>query len=180
MINKNLSHCVALKKKVKPVKLYWKSYRHWDTSSSISCTCADLELWQCCPLQSPHAATQAKPYFLQVQRLLPHGFFASFLHLHRMNLSKWSGAIGLSVVMGIRMPSSLFQPHLVGSKTNVFNVCHTIIWRWTLILWYFAAPSVGGNFPGTRPQNPVVIIPWNFEHLTKYKTVVSWEKQHIS
>ena len=139
-------------------------YHSVDISSSV--TAKVFEFWQCCPRQSPHAATHFKPNFLHVHRLLLHGFFVSFLHLHRMNFNRFSGAIGWSVGMGTRVLfSSLFQPHSNGSPADVSRVSHTMICRWTLMAWNFAAPSVGGNLPGTKPLEPVVIMSWNFTHL---------------
>ena len=124
------------------------------------------EFRQCSPRQSPQAGTHFKPNFRHVHRLLLHGFFESFLHLQRMNFNKLSGAIGSSVGMGTRLLfSPRFQPHCNGSPTETSRVSHTIICRCARKLCCFAAPSVGGNFAGIKPQRPVVIISWNFEHL---------------
>ena len=154
------------------------SSAHENVSSSSS-TIIALEFLQPSPLQSPHAGTQFSPNFLHVHRLVPHGLLVLFLHLHRRNFRRWSGATGWSVVIGESDPLSICQPQSVGSSAVVSSCCQTTSWRWTLMLWYFAALSVGGNFSGTRPQLAVDTMSWNFEHLWDWQERYRWESTDI-
>ena len=117
------------------------------------------------PRQSPHAATQLSPYFLQEHRFDPHGFFESFLHLQRINLRNVSGATGRFVVIGTNPSSSIFHPQSNGLSAEVSRFFHTTTCRCTRKAWYLAAPSVGGNFSGTNPELLFVIMSWNLTYL---------------
>ena len=88
-----------------------------------------LEFLQFSPRQSPQAATQFKPNFLHVHRLVLHGFLDVFLQLQRTNLSIESGATGVSVVTGTKTSSTIFQPQSRGFNTDVFSVFQITIWR---------------------------------------------------
>ena len=125
------------------------SSRKSSVSSTSSSKSIAATLLQFSPLQSPHAGTQNKPFFLHEQIFVPHVFFDVSLHLQRMKFSKFCGPASLSVVIGTRAPFSTFHPQSVGTRTDKHSVFHCATCRWTLKLWKYAARSVGGNDCGS-------------------------------
>jgi hypothetical protein len=68
------------------------------------------------PLQSPHASTHFKPFFLHEHRIVSQVFFDDNLQLQRTTFNKNSGAGGRSVLTGFNIPSLLRHPQSEGSN----------------------------------------------------------------
>lgn len=111
------------------------------------------------PRQSPQAATHFSPFALHEHLLLfSHGFLDDSLQLHRTTFRRWDGAASISVMIGVILPFTIFQPNSRGLKRWRSNDIQIPTWRWTLSAWKYIALSVGGNDAGSNFALSVTIL----------------------
>ena len=93
---------------------------NFSSSSKSNISSSDERMFsaflQFSPRQSPQAVTHLRPFLRQEHTLVPHRFLEESLHLHHTNLSKVSGAAAMSVMTGVSVVPSRFQPHCSGAK----------------------------------------------------------------
>lgn len=111
----------------------------WDLKSSSLTSNIGAVLVQDWLLHFLHNEVQYNLRFLQLQVMV---LYPSCMHSHDTMLSKMSGATGISVSIGTRVPSYDRHPHFVGGKLLSIH-------SWTV--WYvqykccFAGALVGGE-----------------------------------
>ena len=110
--------CGGLKRKQNPPTIDIDEYEKDHSSLSIT-----GEFLQHKPRHSLQDVAQLRPALLQEQRV-EH----PFLHAHLTIFNKDSGAGGISVLIGLSFPSFISHPQLVGDKSTLLIVIHTLIW----------------------------------------------------